>query len=108
RTTTPVSAANCPVRLQTKLARQTAGEGDTVRLTVSVENASGKDQGMALAIVGLPAGLSLPEDLKQLKEHARLRNDGQQRGLIDYFETRGREVILYWRGLEKGGKVDVP
>ena len=32
---------------------------------------------MTVAIVGLPAGLTLPEELKQLKQHADLRNDGK-------------------------------
>ena len=35
---------------------------------MTVENVSGKGQGMAVAIIGLPAGLTLPEDLKQLKD----------------------------------------
>ena len=52
-------------------------EGDTVRLTVKVENVSGTGQGMAVAIIGLPAGLNVPEDLKQLKEHCRLPAERQ-------------------------------
>ena len=52
RTATPASAAGAPVRLTTTLAKKTAGEGDAVRLTVRAENASGRPQGMAVAIVG--------------------------------------------------------
>ena len=64
---------------------------------------------MVVAIVGLPAGLSLPDDLAQLKEHARLRNDGQDPGLISFFEIRGsREVVLYWRDLAPNQTVEVP
>ena len=63
---------SCPVQLATTLdRRRKLHEGDTVRLTVTVENVSGKGQGMAVAIVGLPGGLTLPEDMKQLKEYAR-------------------------------------
>ena len=35
---------------------------------MTVENVSETPHGMAVAIVGLPAGLKLPEDLKQLKD----------------------------------------
>jgi hypothetical protein len=108
RTMMPASAANAPVRLSTALDRQTANEGETVQLNVTVENVSGKGQGMTVAIVGLPAGLTLPEDLKQLKQHAELRNDGKEPGLISFFETRGRELVLYWRDLAPDAKVQVP
>jgi hypothetical protein len=46
--------------------------------------------------------------MKQLKDHARLRNDGKERGLISAWETRGREVILYWRDLAPKQKIEVP
>jgi uncharacterized protein YfaS (alpha-2-macroglobulin family) len=107
RTVKPASAENCPVGLVTRLDRQEAGEGETVRLTIQVENKSGKGQGMTVAIVGLPAGLTLPEDMKQLKDMARLRNDGTERGEIDAWETRGRELILYWRDLAPDKKIEV-
>jgi hypothetical protein len=108
QTLKPASADGCPVRLQTHLDRATASEGETVHLTVTVENSQDKGQGMAVAIVGLPAGLTLPEDMKQLKDHARLRDDGKEKGLISAWETRGREVILYWRDLAPKQKIEVP
>ncbi len=107
QTLQPASAEKCPVKLQTKLAKTEVKEGDSVRLTVKVENASGKGQGMAVAIVGLPGGLSLPEDLKQLKEYARVPQDGS-RPLISAFEVRGRELVLYWRDLAPEQKIEVP
>jgi hypothetical protein len=61
-----------------------------------------------VAIIGLPAGLTLPEDMKQLKDHALLRDDGKEKGLIGAWETRGRELILYWRDLAPRQKIDVP
>jgi hypothetical protein len=103
----PASAVQCPVRLTTQLDRRTAGEGDTVRLTATVENRSGKGQGMTVAIIGLPAGLTLPEDLKQLKDLARLRNDGTEPGPISAWEIRGRELVLYWRDLAPGKRIEV-
>ena len=82
-------------------------EGETVRLTVTLENVSGKGQGMAVAIIGLPAGLTLPEDFKQLKDLARLRDNGTKPGVIGAFEVRGRELVLYWRDLAPDAKIDL-
>ncbi len=107
QTLQPASAEGCPVKLQTKLAQTEVAEGDAVRLTVKVENVSGKGQGMAVAILGLPGGLTIPEDLKQLKEHARVPEDGS-RPLVSAFEIRGRELILYWRDLAPDQTIEVP
>jgi hypothetical protein len=106
QTRQPASAANCPVKLSAKLDRTQARESETVRLNVRIENASGKGQGMAVAIVGLPGGLTVPEDMKQLKDYTRLPSDGQ-RPLVSAFEIRGRELVLYWRDLAPDQKIDV-
>jgi hypothetical protein len=37
--------------------------------------------------------------MKQLKEMARLRNNETEPGPISAWETRGRELVLYWRDL---------
>jgi hypothetical protein len=108
QTLQPASDPDCPVNLKTSLDRTKAGEGDTVTLNVTVENPSDAERSMVVAIVGLPAGLTLPEDMKQLKEHARPRDDGTKPGKISYFETRGRELILYWRGMGPKQKIEVP
>ncbi len=107
RTEKPDSVAGCPVELTTTLAKTELAEGDTVGLKVKVKNVSGANQGMAVAIVGLPAGLIVPEDLKQLKEHCRLRSDGKQ-PLLGAFEIRGRELVLYWRDMAKDQEIEVP
>jgi hypothetical protein len=107
QTLKPVSAAECPIRLTTALDRRDAEEGSTVRLSVKVANQSGKGQGMTVAIIGLPAGLTLPEDLKQLKDLARLRNNGTEPGPISAWEIRGRELVLYWRDLAPDKTVEV-
>jgi hypothetical protein len=103
----PVSAENCPVRLTTTLAQTAIKEADAVRLTVQVENKSGEPQGMAVAIVGLPGGLKVPEDLKQLKEYTAKPANGD-RPLLSFFEIRGRELVLYWRDLAPDQKIEVP
>src|SRR5262249_59239691 len=55
QTLQPLSADNAPVKLETRLDRSAANEGDGVRLTAVGENVSGKDQGMAVAGVGAAA-----------------------------------------------------
>jgi hypothetical protein len=107
RTATPANTDRAPVRLTTQLNRTQATEGETVRLTATVVNPSDKGHGMTVAIIGLPAGLTLPEDFKQLKEYALLRNDGTEPGLISAWETRGRELILYWRDLAPNARIEV-
>jgi uncharacterized protein YfaS (alpha-2-macroglobulin family) len=103
----PASAEKCPVKLSTKLDRVEAREGETVRVNVHVENASGKGQGMTVAILGLPGGLTIPEDMKQLKDYMLPPKDGQ-RPLLSYFEIRGRELVLYWRDLAPDQKIELP
>ena len=49
----------------------------------------------------------MPEDLKQLKDYARLPEDGT-RPLVSAFEIRGRELVLYWRDLAPEQKIEVP
>ncbi len=103
----PASAEGCAVKLETKLDRASANEGEAVRLSATVENISGKGQGMTVAIIGLPAGLTLPEDFKQLKDYTRLQNDETEPGVISAWETRGRELVLYWRDLAPEKKIEV-
>ncbi len=107
RSLKPLSAEQCPIGLKTSLDRPSANEGETVGLKIQVENRGDKGQGMVVAIVGLPAGLTLPEDMKKLKDLARLRNDGTERGDINAWEVRGRELVLYWRDMAPQKKVEV-
>ena len=86
----PESFLASPIKLTTSLSQFEAKEGQTISLRVRVENTTATEHGMAIAIVGIPAGLKLPADMKRLRE---LRG-------IDYWEQRGRELILYWRGLK--------
>lgn len=107
RTVQPLNPPVYPVHLIAQLSTKDAREGDTVRLTAVVENKSGKDQGMTVAILGLPGGLALPEDFGQLKELAALRDKGTKPGVIGSWELRGRELVLYWRSLAKDEKIEV-
>ncbi len=94
----PVGAAKLPLGIETKLSAEKANEGDTLQLKVKVRNNEKKGQGMAVAVVGLPAGLSLPEDFKQLKQMCLVPEDGS-RSSLSAFEVLGRELVLYWRDL---------
>jgi alpha-2-macroglobulin-like protein len=107
RTLKPANAPDCPVRLTTKLDRKSAPEGKPVRLTATVENRSGKGQGMTVAVLGLPGGLTVPEDMKQLKRMTELRERGTKPGPISAFEVRDRELVLYWRDLAPAQKIEV-
>jgi hypothetical protein len=113
RTIQPPSAADCPIKLTTTLDKSKVNEGDMVRLTAVIENAGKKSCSMTTAIIGLPAGLAAPEDLKQLQQLTRtsIPLDGKERqreAAVSFVEVRGREIILYWRGLEAGQRVEVP
>ncbi|MCI0680969.1 MAG: hypothetical protein L0Y71_02595 [Gemmataceae bacterium] len=107
QTLTPPADPNCPVKLSARLGKLTAQEGETVKLHATVENQVDKGHGMTVAILGLPAGLSIPEDAKQLKDLARLRDNDTKPGVISHWELRGRELVLYWRDLAPKAKIDV-
>jgi hypothetical protein len=100
RSQQPASAADCAVKLSTKLSKAEAAEGESVRLTAAVANVSGKGQGMAVAVIGLPAGLQVPVDQKELIQ---LRD----RGDVSAYELLGRAVVLYWRDLAPGKTIEV-
>jgi tetratricopeptide (TPR) repeat protein/predicted nuclease with TOPRIM domain len=106
----PPSSTNCPLRLTAALNQTEVTEGDGVRLNVKLANTTEKGLPMTVAILGLPAGLRVPEDMRQLREMARLRRgEGDQLlpGEISFFEIRGRELVLYWRDLPPRATVDL-
>jgi hypothetical protein len=67
---------------------------------VTLENKQDKGQGMTVAIIGIPAGMTVPTDMKEL-------TDLREKGTIAYFETRDRELILYWRSLAPQKKIEL-
>jgi alpha-2-macroglobulin-like protein len=104
RTLQPRNSPECPVSLEAKLAKETIREGDSVRLDLTLKNLQAKDQGMAVAVIGLPAGLKLPEDREELKQLMSVPRDGGEPAL-SYWEQNGRELVLYWRGLTENQTV---
>jgi len=98
RTKKPVSSDDCPVRLTTTLAGEKVNAGETIALRADLSNITDQGQPMTVAILGLPAGLEPRHDqLDELKKA----------GLFDYYETRPREVICYWRALKPNQKIGI-
>jgi hypothetical protein len=90
RTPQPASSPEAQVRVATRLARDRVPLGEGVRMKVSVENTAESGIPMTLARVGIPGGLAFQTwQLDELKD----------KGVIDFFETREREVVLYFRSL---------
>ncbi len=87
---TPASSSSCKVKLATSLASSSIKEGEAVDCRVELSNATKDGLPMVVAIVGLPGGLEARAD--QLKELVK-------QGKIDFFETKGCEVVLYRRAM---------
>ncbi|MBI5369326.1 MAG: A-macroglobulin complement component, partial [Planctomycetes bacterium] len=94
----PANSAACQVRLTTALSAAEVTEGETVEVAVELASRSKEGLPMAVAIIGLPGGLEARVD--QLKELVKS-------GVVDFYETRGREVILYKRCLKPEETVKV-
>ncbi|TWU54535.1 A-macroglobulin complement component [Rubripirellula tenax] len=90
---TPVSSDDCPLDLTTKFSADLAADGtvpvgSTMQVIAEIKNTIKVGQGMAVAIIGLPGGVEpRTEKLDELKT----------KGEFDYYELRGRDVVLYWR-----------
>jgi hypothetical protein len=99
RSTLPASSPETVVDLETHLAAAEVAMGDNVRLTATVRNRTNEGQPMTLARVGLPGGLQAQTwQLEDLRD----------RGVIDFYETGAREVVLYFRDMEPEELRSVP
>lgn len=98
RALAPATSANVAVSLDTTLARNSMAMAETVRLNVKVKNVTDKGLPLTVARVGIPGGLnSQTWQLKELRE----------KGVIAFFETRPREVTLYFRDFQPGEEKQV-
>jgi hypothetical protein len=92
RTDSPDSDPACPIALELDLPSSDSGEavaqGDTVEVNATVTNTSRTGLPMSVAVIGLPGGLE-----PVIESLDKLRDSGQ----IDYYELRGRDLVLYWR-----------
>lgn len=98
RSAQPQSSTHAKIALSTQLLKAATKMGDAVTLRAHVENTTNQGQPMTLARIGLPGGTVFQTwQLKELKD----------KGLVDFYETRPREVILYWRAMAPGAKKDI-
>jgi len=96
RSTKPNSADQCSVKLEQSLSKDVLTEGESGEVTVKLTNVKTEPLPMVVAIIGLPGGLEPRHE--KLKELVKTQK-------IDFYEIRGREVILYWRGMNPSGTV---
>ncbi|RKI43650.1 A-macroglobulin complement component [Corallococcus sp. AB004] len=96
---TPDSSKDTAVTLEVALAKTALTEGEPTEARVVVANRTGQKLPTAVAIFGVPGGLEVRHD--QLKELVK-------RQVVDAYEVIGRDVVLYWRGMEPNKRIDVP
>jgi hypothetical protein len=98
RSAQPASSPQTKLAIATQLIKTQARMGEGVTLRTHVENTSTGGIPMTLARIGIPGGLVFQTwQLKELRD----------KHLIDFYETRPREVILYWRALPPSAKKDI-
>ena len=94
----PADAPDGVLQLDVALDQDKVREGDAIPMRVRLTNLEDKGQPMALAVIGLPAGLECPvATLDALKEA----------GDVDLWEISEREIVLYWRDLAPKQEIDV-
>lgn len=87
----PENDTNCMVKITTKIASNNSLIGEVVRLTAVLKNKSNEAQASTVALVGIPAGLSLQAwQIKALQEQEK----------VDYIELMEEYVVLHYRDLE--------
>jgi hypothetical protein len=94
----PNSSNQCKVHLEVSMRDKRIDEGAATEATVVVVNRSNEAIPTPVAIIGIPGGLEVRHD--QLKELVKA-------GTISAYEVLGREVVLYWRSLDKEERVDL-
>ncbi|MEX0700858.1 MAG: hypothetical protein WD069_02070, partial [Planctomycetales bacterium] len=97
--TKPASSDESKVAINVSLADAKVEEGGLTEARVVVANKSKETVPTPIAIVGIPGGLEVRHD--QLKELVKAEK-------IAAYEVLGREVVLYWRDMGAGAKVEIP
>jgi hypothetical protein len=98
RSAAPQSSPAAKIAITTAIDKAQVKMGEGVKLRAHVENTTAGGVPMTLARVGIPGGLTFQTwQLKELRD----------KGAIDFYETRPREVILYWRALPPSAKKDI-
>jgi hypothetical protein len=96
----PASSKECKVSIKVVLAKGTVAEGKVIEANVTIENRE-EDAIIPtpIAIIGIPGGLEVRHD--QLKELVKSEQ-------IAAYEVIGRDVVLYWRDMQAGKKIELP
>ncbi|MBI1949639.1 MAG: hypothetical protein HYS27_28390 [Deltaproteobacteria bacterium] len=99
RSKKPATSEASKVALTVLADKSSVKMGETIRVTATVKNKTAEGLPMTLARVGIPGGTSFQTwQLKELKD----------KGLVAFWETRAREVILYFRDMKPGEEKVVP
>ncbi|HEY4149940.1 MAG TPA: TonB-dependent receptor plug domain-containing protein, partial [Chitinophagaceae bacterium] len=92
-TLTPPNSEKAELALTTRLANSVAHVGETVRMEIEVTNKKSTLQPMAIAKIGIPAGLSVqPWQLKEIME----------KNQAAYYEIFDNYLVFYWMGFKAG------
>ncbi len=88
-TFTPPNSEKAELKLTTRLAAAQTKVGETMRMDIEVTNTKNLLQPMAIAKIGIPAGLSVqPWQLKELMD----------KDQVAYYEIFDNYLVLYWMG----------
>jgi alpha-2-macroglobulin-like protein len=88
-TFTPPNSEKAALQISTILNNTTAKIGETVRMQIEVQNKDNILQPMAIAKIGIPAGLTLqPWQLKEIAE----------KNQVAYYEMFDNYLVFYWMG----------
>lgn len=88
-TLTPPNSEKAELQLTTNLKANQVRVGETVRMEIEATNTKSSLQPMAIAKIGIPAGLSLqPWQLKEIME----------KNQVAYYEIFDNYLVFYWMG----------
>jgi alpha-2-macroglobulin-like protein len=88
----PDTSEKCEIDLKNYLSSETFEEGSTGEMNVEISNLVDEKQAMTLAIISIPGGLEpRHENLQELVKS----------GKIAFYEIKGRDVVIYLRGMRK-------
>ncbi len=92
-TFTPPNSEKAALQISTTVNNNAPKIGETVRMQIAVQNKEAVLQPMAIAKVGIPAGLTLqPWQLKEIME----------KNQVAYYEMFDNYLVFYWMGFAPG------
>ncbi|WP_232538840.1 TonB-dependent receptor plug domain-containing protein [Chitinophaga tropicalis] len=85
----PPNSPEAELQMATRLSTNKAKVGETVRMDIEVKNVKAALQPMAIAKIGIPAGLTAQSwQLKEIMEKSQ----------VAFYETFDNYLVLYWMG----------